>query len=216
MPIPHTTIVSEMKDITSEHRAMPFSNSILPLFSLSNDAWDGAIYRLQNLTDVSLNPIKEVHLSSANEWLANSFDRDREVQEFYRNVSGIINDSTSDTSGRPHSSIFVSISGELNYLAESKADYKVLLVYSDLMENMPDFSLYQPKDLEELNTTPDKVRSYFLKIAPLSNLKGIEVHFIYQPEGTAENSNYQLISSFYKSLLESFGAKVSISANLIN
>lgn len=216
MPIPHTTIVSEMRDITSSHKAQPEPGTILSLFTLSTNEWDGAVYRSQDLTDISYNPIKQVNINSANEWLGNSFDRDREVKEFYHKISKLIGDTTSEYIGREQSSIFASVARELNLLSQSKGDTKVVLIYSDLMENTPAFSFYRDKDLNLLKISPEKVRAYFLKIVPLNDLKGIEVHLIYQPKGIAENTNYQLISSLYKSLLESMGAKVFISGNLVN
>jgi Uma2 family endonuclease len=76
--------------------------------------------------------------------------------------------------------------------------------------------LYSKQELELLNTNLDSLKGIFEKRKALSSLQGIEVYFIYQPNNAVEDKDYRLVSDFYRSLLESKGAIVHISANLIN
>ncbi|HTA28772.1 MAG TPA: hypothetical protein VK809_13345, partial [Bacteroidia bacterium] len=208
--------VSSFRDVTSFQKAQPDSATITPLFGLSKNKWSGATYRSQDFTDVSFNPVKEVSIPPVNEWTGNSFDRDREVKAFYADVINSISDSAKEPIGKEHSSIYEPLANELNFLSQQKANRKVLLVYSDLMENLPGFSLYHQKDFTLLVKSPDKVRAYFLNKIPLNNLNGIEVFLIYQPENSTDDYQYQIVSKFYKTMLESAGATVIISANLQN
>jgi hypothetical protein len=216
IPKPETGIISTFRDITSPQTAHPDSASILPLFGLSDNPWGGADYRSQDFTDVGINPVKEVSIPSANKWSGNSFDRNKEVKTFYGGVAQIISDSAKELVGREHSSIYIPLANELNFLSAQHATHTVLLAYTDLMENLPDFSLYRKKDFNLLLQSPEKVRDYFLKQVPLNDLHGIVVYLIYQPENTTDDYQYRIVSGFYKTLLENAGAKVTITANLSN
>jgi hypothetical protein len=50
----------------------------------------------------------------------------------------------------------------------------------------------------------------------LNNLNGVEVYLIYQAKDNCSDLKYQILSGFYKTLLENAGAKVTITANLTN
>jgi hypothetical protein len=84
------------------------------------------------------------------------------------------------------------------------------------MENDLDISLYSKQELELLKANPDSLKEIFEKRKALPSLPGIEVYFIYQPSNAIDDKDYRLVSDFYRSLLESKGATVHISANLIN
>lgn len=216
MPKTESTVVTVMFDITSEQKAKPDFTSIMPLLGLHSNEWNGSVYRIQPITDVGMNVVKEASIAPENSWLNNSFDRDSEVNTFYHQVQQLISDSSQEAIGRAHSDIYVALATELNYLSSISANHKVLLAYTDLQENLPDFSVYRKTDLDLLLQSPDKLKAYYLKKVPLNNLSGIELYLLYQPDGIADDNLYRAISGFYKSLLESYGAKVTIEANLSN
>jgi hypothetical protein len=212
---PPITDISVFRDITDKHLAQPKADEILSLLDFSGDRkWNGAAFRFSDLTDVSFNRVSEASIENANQWLSNEIERDKEIQKFKDDVSKTI--STNEPIGKEHSSVYFPIASELTYLSQSRADRKILLVYSDLMENDLDISLYSKQELELLNTNLDSLKGIFEKRKALSSLQGIEVYFIYQPNNAVEDKDYRLVSDFYRSLLESKGAIVHISANLIN
>lgn len=216
IPKTETTLVSVMYDITSQQTAKPDVVNIMPLLGLSSNEWNGSVFRMQPITDVGMNEVKETNIEPENSWLSNSFDRDKSLNTYYSQVQQLISDSSHDAIGRAHSDIYVAIASELNYLSENTSNHKILLVYSDLEENLPDFSLYRKKDFNLLLQSPDKVQAYFLKKVSLNNLKGVEVHFLYQPNDLADDNLYRAISGVYRSMLERAGARVTITANLTN
>ena len=82
------------------------------------------------------------------------------------------------------------------------------------MENTNSLSFYNNKDFKKLKTKPDEIQNYFETMQSINSLSGIEVYFIYQPTDIANDEQFRIISGFYKKMLESKGAKVTISANL--
>ncbi|HTB30985.1 MAG TPA: hypothetical protein VK808_03115 [Bacteroidia bacterium] len=216
IPKQSTTEISVMRDITSQQLAQPEITSIMPLYKLDSNEWNGAIFRFSNITNLSLNQMVEVTIPSENKWLSNEFDRAKAIKAFTGQITNILTVAQSDTVGRWNSSIYLPLSTELNLLSQSSAQTKVLLAYTDLMEYEPNLSFYSKKVLALLVNNPDKVKQYLEKQQPLNNLKGIEVYLIYQPENTTDDSQYRVVSNFYKQMLESAGAKVTITPNLID
>jgi hypothetical protein len=110
--------------------------------------------------------------------------------------------------------MYTPIARELELLSKSKSQRRILIVYSDLMENTESLSFYRKQDFEKLKTKPEQVQKYFEALAPINTLTGIEIYFIYQPTDTKSDERFRIISGFYKKFLESKGAEVNISANL--
>jgi hypothetical protein len=213
-PKQSTTEVSVLRDLTSPELAQPQADTILPLFNLSNDAWNGAQFRFADISNVSYTPVKEATINTANQWLSNELERNKEVSQFNGNVENILIGAQNEKVGRWHSSIYAPIAMELNRMAQSPAQHKVLIVYSDLMENNYDFSFYCPKGFSLLQTNPAIIEKYFENEVPLGQLNGIQVYFIYQPTGTISDWQYSIVSKFYQNLLKQKGAIVTVEANL--
>ncbi|MBI5538555.1 MAG: hypothetical protein HY951_00720 [Bacteroidia bacterium] len=208
-----TTAVVLLHDITDIHIAQPDTQEILSLFDLQNK-WNGGIFQFKELTDVSYNQIKQAKLEPQNKWLANEFDREKEIKKFTNEVVKIIKNRSRYNAEKANSAIYFPIANELNKLKNIKAQRHILVVYSNLMENAPDLSFYKRDDFEKLKSNPEQIIRIFEKQETLETLNGIEVYFIYQPTENISDQKFQIISGFYKKLLEDKGAKVNISANL--
>lgn len=214
-PTPATTEASVLRDVTDKHLAAPDTNEILSLFDLSGgNKWNGAVFHFADLSDVSYNRTSEAKIKPAGMWLSNEFERSTEIKNFKKEISKILIDTGNENSGKRNSSVYLPIAGELNRLAKSKAQKRVLLIYSDLMENTTDVSFYNKKTLAKLQINPEAIRKYFEGLQALQNLSGIEVYFIYQPADSESDKVFTAVSAFYKKLLEGKGAKVNISANI--
>jgi hypothetical protein len=216
MPKQPTLEISAMEDVTDFQLAQPQANEIIPLYGLSSNKWNGAEFRFQNISNVSYNPVTEASLLPANEWLSNEYDRDNDIKSFTGQVQKIITDSMPAKIGRWHSSVYLPIANELNLLSQSSSQRKILLIYSDLMENDTNFSLYNKHTFSLLKSDPSKVKEHFDAMQHLNNLNGVEVYLIYQAKDNCSDLKYQILSGFYKTLLENAGAKVTITANLTN
>ena len=211
---PTTTEVIVLRDITEKSLARPNADELTGLFNLSANAWNGSTFSFENITDVSYNPVNEVRILPQNEWLSNELQRTKEINNFKNKVSEIIADSAKENIGKSKSSIYVPLVQKLNHLSQSQSQKRILIIYSDLMENTKDISFYNVKTMKLLKTNPDAISKQFDALQPINNLGGTQVYFVFQPANPDSDSEYKTVSQFYQKLLEDKGAKVNISANL--
>jgi len=209
-----TIEISAIVDITDPFIAKPKPEEIISLFNLNNDKWNGADFRLLYISNVSYNPMFGAKIAPENEWLSNQFQRAEKVKKFTTEITNIISNTASETIGKDNSAVYFPIAKELNRLNQSKATTKVLLIYSDLMENTDELSFYNKWTFEQLKTNPDAIQQYFESQMKMENLNGIKVYLIYQSTNTKKDEDYKVVSGFYKNWLESKGATVEITANL--
>lgn len=212
---PHTTtIVAGLVDVTDKNIVRPDAVSIIKLYGFDKDKWNGGSFRFSAVTRVSLNPREYSDIGEANQWLSNDFQRDDEIKIFQKGVVDIIEKVEQTEVGQSNSSIYLPLANELNSLSKSNADRKILLVYSDLMEHTSFLSFYNKTDLARLVKYPESLADQLEKLQALDDLSGIEVYLIYQPADSKSDAIFQLVSGFYKKLLEERGAKVTITASL--
>jgi hypothetical protein len=155
-----------------------------------------------------------MNINAENHWLGNEFDREKKVKDFYAQITQILTNLEKETNGKDNSSIYIPIANELNRLSQNTALKRILLVYSDLMENTEELSFYNKSKFSLLQSDPDTIQKYFLAEVPLQKLNGITIYLIYQPSDPKTDEEYQIISGFYKKLFESKGATVLITANI--
>ncbi len=209
-----STEVVIIRDITDTMAVTPNAEEITRLYGFDGDLWRGGNFRLVNLTDVSINKIFQTKIESENQWLSNKFKRKERLEGFYQDIEKILSEAASEKIGKEHSSIYLPIAKELNKLSESTADNKVLLVYSDLLENTDRISFYDKSTLELLDTVPQTIGKEFERQMELKNLSGIRICLIYQPADMKQDEAYKIVSAFYKNLFESKGASVEIVASI--
>lgn len=208
------TEVIVLRDITQTNLAQPNTTEILSLFDITQNKWNGAIFSFQNLSDVSYNELTGAKIQLQNKWFSNELDREKEIKNFNTKISEIITNSEKDTIGRNNSSIYLPLIEKLNQLSQSRAEKRILLVYSDLMENTKEISFYNKKTMELLKVNDDSLKTALEKLQKLQNLKGIEVHFVFEPTNAENDTNFKTVVTFYKKLLEDKGATINIGANL--
>lgn len=210
---PEVTEVVVLRDITDSHLVQPKAEEILTLFN-SKSKWNGRVFRYSDLTNVSYNQAKEVKLESQNEWLSNELDRDKGIKRFISSISEIIGSNVTNAKGKDNSSVYFPIAKALNRLSQSSSTVKILLIYSDLMENSEGMSFYDERKLNLVKTNPDEVKRYFNSQGDLKNLDGIKIYILFQPKGIKDDEQFKVVSGFYKKLLEGKGAQVEITASI--
>ncbi len=206
--------VTVMRDITDTQISQPNLADIVSLVNLDNSQWNGANVRFVDITDVSYNHTYQTSIIAENHWLGNEFDRENKIKNFHAKITQILVSAEEETNGKNNSSVYIPIANELNRLSQSPAQKKIVLVYSDLMENTAELSFYNKSKFNLLKTNPDSILKYFDAQVPLRKLAGIKIYLIYQPANPETDKQYQIISGFYKKLLESKGATVEITANI--
>lgn len=214
-PKTYTTEVRVLKDITEIQSVNPDSQAVISMCDFSGDKrWNGATFHYSEISDVSYTHFSEAKISTAKMWLSNELERDAEIKNFKNEVSKILRVAINNINGKNNSSIYLPIAHELNELARSKAQRRVLVIYSDLMENTIDISFYNKKQFQMLTSDTDSILKTLEQLQAIQNLDGIEVYLIYQPTDSQSDKVFTVVSEFYKKLLENKGAKVNISANL--
>lgn len=203
-------------DITEPLRAWPQADELAALFDFGSGNRNGASLTVSELNDVSYNKqVAFVLPQGGNAFTTNRFGRTHEVEAFTQAITAYLDSLTRDTIiGRPKSSLYVPLAMHLNQLAQSNADDRYVIVYSDMMEHSTRLSFYDPATLALLARDPDSIAARLERMAPLVDLSGIRLAFIYQPTDSAADDTFRLVSGFFKSYFEAHGAAVTISANL--
>jgi len=214
-----TTIdVSVVVDITDSMASFPESNSIIKLYDLQANPWNGGSFEARSITDISMNRSYTVKIPSnrfTDRVLSNEIERKKSVKRFTEGVSEIVDSISANHIGRKRSSVYRLIANELIRLSTmTSADRKILLIYSDLREFSDFLNLYDKRNMVLLKSRPDSIAQLFSNQVALPDLSGIEVWFVFQPVKYEEDESYLLISQVYKGMLEANGAKVMITANL--
>ena len=208
------TNISVISDHTDIFIATPKVEEIKSKYNLKNSIWDEGIFRLIDVTDLNINKVQQTKLESENFLLGNKYKRIKKVDSFYSNINTIITNSLNEPIGKDNSAIYIPIVKELNQLSQSNAQTKILFIYSDLMENTNEISFYDESTFKNIKNNPEIIRRNFNSQMKLPKLTGIKIYIIYQPNNTKQDKDFKIVSDFYKSLFESKGASVEITANV--
>ena len=211
---PTSADLAVLYDVTDKHLARPHAEEIIRLYDFSESRWNGGIFHFVDLSDVSYTRTQEKKIEPVGKWLSNEIQRDKDIENFQKGITEIIYNAEHEVIGKNHSSIYLPIARELNKLSQSKSEKRVLLVYSDLMENRSALSFYNNKTFQLLKSDPDRTRNFFEVEQPLNSLTGIEVYLLFQPVDTIQDDQFKVVSEFYRKLLNDKGAQVTVSANL--
>ncbi|MCF8459619.1 MAG: hypothetical protein K9G46_02760 [Flavobacteriales bacterium] len=202
-----------LTDVTETDGLQPEMDVIKEHFQFKNDSWAGIRFTTLPISNLSLNRVWKISIPQRSRWFSNQLERDKEVKGFLSEFDRISAEQRNEKKGREHSSVYLPLAKQLNALAQSKADERTLIVYSDLMEH-GDISFYDAKTFTVLKDTPARIISMFQQQLPLSNLQGITVHLVYRPLERNEDSQFAIASKLYRQMLEGRGAKVFIQAGL--
>lgn len=212
---PATTSVHILYDVTDEHLSKPDTGQVFDLFNLDENSETGGEFRFMDITDVSLNKAKEIRLNTSSRWLSNEFEREDQLKKFETGIKEIITEAIKNNNReKTFSSVYIPIVLELERLKASHANRRILLVFSDLMENTQELSYYRNGDFIRLKEDPESVKKQLEKSGKADSLSGIEIRFIYQPPDTKSDKRFREVSNLYKQMFEEKGAKVSVSASI--
>lgn len=209
-----TTHAVVLMDVTDKFLSRPVANDILKLYGFDGNRYNGGIFQFSDLTKVSFNATEEVKVAKVNQWLSNQFQRDKEIASFNKSVTDTITQAESAPAGENNSSIYYPVANALNGLAQSNADKKYALIYSDLMEHTPQISFYNKNSLMEVKEKPEVIRALLESQMQLQSLQGITIYLLYEPTNSLQDEEFKIVSKFYSDLFESHGATVIIAPNI--
>lgn len=205
------TVINDQTDIFSSR---PKSDEIIQMYGFTNNPWDEGEFRFIELTDININNIDQTKINKKDFINRNKYRRQDEIKAFLTKIDTIITTSQNTNPGKNNSAIYTPVANELNRMSKNSSTSKIMLIYSDLMENTDKMSFYNKSVLNSIKKEPDKIKQYFESQIKLNNLNGIKIYIIYQPRNTDEDNAFSIVSGFYKQLFESKGAVVEITANL--
>jgi hypothetical protein len=182
---------------------------------LSSNLNNGEHLHLGNFTETGFNKFYDFQIEVIENPLnGNDYLRKQEIDSFYANVLEAFLALDSTGKEQKGSVIYKVIAEELNRLSESKANEKILIINSDLYEKSSLADFYLTDTLASIVKHPETMMRVFQDKYPLKNLQGIKVYIIYEPLNQEDSNKFELVSGFYKNLLTSRGAVVSIQGSL--
>lgn len=165
------------------------------------------------LSDVSANPIEflSIDLTNTDE---NKFNRITRLQEFNESLNHLFARYGQLSKGKERSCIYRPICYLLYQLEKSKADRKVLVIFSDLLENSDIINLYEPNYVSRATFDDSWVKSRFNQKVPFPRCDGVDIIVVCQPN--IQNDQLILkVQALYRSFFEEHGAQsVSFVTNL--
>lgn len=209
------SIVSVLVDRTNMMALKPDSTTLIKLSGVDISLWDGARVELTLISDKDVNNVYVTKIPTENSWYGNSTMREAQVQKFKNeigvSIGKLYHDSITELN---HSIIWKTIINKLNQISKGKYQKKVCLVYSDLLENGI-LNFYDLDTRCKIFKHPEFIKNEFLKMAPLNDYSGIDVHLLFAPSSYDENNLYMAIVGIYKEILESHHATVFIESNIV-
>lgn len=168
----------------------------------------GVRITLRSISDITYNSKQTFELPKATlGWMGNEDQRRKNIKKFYKQFGDSIETSNQKEHRFSRSEIYRSLIEELNQLAKVSGTKKVLL-FSDLKEHSF-FSVYNKQHLDLLEKHPKKVQKLFEQAIPVDDLKGIELHILYQP--TLEDAHlFSQLLAIYKKILEPKGVTITV------
>lgn len=214
------TAISIVMDTTDYHKVYPTADPILALYGFDQDINKEAYFRLSCISDKQLAPVTEFHLAGGEETEKKNKQsipnfRENHVLMFYEKIRvSIIPFSVLDTFiESDYSECYRTIVNETKWLIGKTTGKKVLIIYSDLMENSDLFNFYE-LNIPTAKFDSEKIASSFDSLFALpDNLNGLQVYFVYQPTDRIEDARYRAISGIYKQMFEYRGASVTIQSD---
>ncbi len=213
-PKPISQEISIVLDLTSANFSHISLNDFKKKSIISKNVNNSEAVRIQGITEFGFNEVKSFMLDSVSSaLLSNDYERKHEIKKYNSNIDSVLLELSKNKKERVGSVIFKIISEELNILSKSKADKRMLVINTDLMEkSFIDF--YDQEIFNELVNQPKHIQNLLIEKYPLNKLNGIEIYILYKPIDKMDSERFEIVSDFYKLFLESYGAHVSIGSNL--
>ena len=192
-PIVKNERYSILVDTTDEHLSTVNAKELLQLFDLKNDA-KSIHLRYSTITDVDFNEVSELSFTpEASGLLGNELKAKKKRIQFEREVEQLLTPLDTLVDAK-YSSIFDPIIQELQYLGSQKSyDSKVLIVYSNLIENSEWISFYTSKDYYLLRYEQKLLINRFLERVPQFSHENLRLQIVYIPHNQKDNTNFKAL-----------------------
>ncbi len=225
-PVP-TVECSTLIDVTNsnlsthslEHLSLEHLKKVLTIKRYGS--CNRVIYRQSLIEETFLNEHHEFILPAPPTFIkGNAYRYEKKLNAFCNNVDSVLTAAKNDKSGRGASSVYLPMARELRKLANSDSNKKILIIFSDLIENSDFLSFLDErndrgeKTLKQLIRTPKKIEKLLQEEMPLPNdLQNITVYLIHDAS-TGTERYFKPLLALYEKMLTKRGATVISAANL--
>lgn len=212
---PVTQEISVVSDKTEDYFVYISFDDFKEISIVSENGNNGECIRIQPITEMGFHEVNELNIAPVNNpVLGNEHNRIKEIEEYFAKIEKIFAKIDTGKSEKEGSVIFKVIADELNRLSRSTADTKILIAVTDGMENSALANFYDPGTFLQIQNNPELLREKYLKKYSLLDLTGIDIYLIYTPLNREDSERFEIVSAFYKSIFESFGAQITVGGSL--
>ena len=141
--------------------------------------------------------------------LSNEDQRRKQIRKFHKQFNDSLDYYNNEQEPLRRSDIFRVVVRELDHLSKQQGE-RTLLIFSDLKEHSSLYSVYHPRNRQQIVKNPIKVGDYFNEeTEPSKDLEGITVHIIYEPS-IEDTEVFTAMVTIYRNLIEPYGGKLLI------
>lgn len=206
---PKVTALTLLVDRTDTIIPKPSMEHIRPMLALDKNPNSRTILNFQNIGNVDYSPIYHLDLTSSS-FLENTLQRKSEVSRFYTSVDTLIQKQNTKSYHFQSSSIVVPLCKQLQFLSQSSASSKIIILYSDLGEFSDIYNVYDNGSYQKLLRDPKKTADHFRSKLNIPKCHGIRLYINYYPKTTAQNRLFQSMVTLYRELFKDSGLEIFV------
>lgn len=222
--LPTTTLtksITVVVDMTDKRRLWPLPDPILGLYHCDIDPDIACRFSLKVIADKKTNPSYTALLADATttekeNYVDDAQFRKRAILVFYaavRSSFAKLYARFDTTKSMGHSECWSTITASLGELAKEKAEQKILIIYSDLLDKSDAIDTYQISEAMSYQSIAEKLR---IAARVPDNLDSITIIIVNDPPDRGADKKFNTLVRAYKFLLEQKGARVLVQAENTN
>jgi hypothetical protein len=207
-----------LADRSNEHLTDVLERDI-PVFKqllrLDDDFHSARTVWIEPVTDRVFNEVQELRIDGFNPDEENEINRIAAVEQFGHDLDAALHSQANTYGSLEASIIHRPLVAALRVLREDTTSGKrILVLYSDCLENTVDVSFYNDSVIAVLRNDPQRMVRHFLTQADPGDLTGITIVIIPTAVNYVNSERIDVATRFFASLLSDRGATVIIRGNL--
>jgi hypothetical protein len=201
-------------DVTDKDSGRMSAATIIKVATNGEDITQPMRIQTEPLSPFHNNMRQSFYMPGESLLFGNAHRRQRAMNVFSRQVDTALQVLYNGQSDKNRSTIFEQILNSANELSAVSMKCKIIIAQTDLAENTPMWSSYRNTDIQLLRKHPAEVERLLLQGAAVKNLHDVTMYIVHVPVSQSDDDRYTIMSKFYKTFFEKYGAKVYIGSNL--
>ena len=204
----NTISLTILDDTTDKEIAEPTIEDIQAVVPADTDAELQWTYSQLNNSEHN-----EVYIMSLEEhsFMDNELERKVAMEYFYQNIDSVLLSEKDKKHHYTKSNIYVPLVDHLTKVAQEATKTKIVLLYSDAIENSDTYNLYQKQAYQKMLNDPASVVATFIARRQIPDLDGVQLYIIHYPKSEKEDKLFTAMVDFYrKHLFKESGLTIHI------